>query len=61
MVTNVSTPVDLIIFAYIDPTASGTLLQVLLGGTAAFYVIRQFIWSRITGLWRRPKKESQPD
>jgi len=49
------------VLAYIDPTASGTLLQVLLGGTAAFVVIRQLIWDRISGIWRRPKKEPQRD
>lgn len=52
---------DVSVVGYIDPTASGTLLQVLLGGTAALVLVRQFVWSRITGLWKRAKREPQRD
>lgn len=48
-------------FAYLDPTASGTLLQVLLGGTAALALIRQFLWARIRGIFRRPNQGPEPD
>lgn len=51
----------LLTIAYLDPTASGTLLQVLLGGTAALALIRQFLWARIRAIFRRPDQEPKQD
>jgi len=42
------------IFAYIDPSAGGMLMQLLLGGTAGVLVIGRLLWSRIRRLLGRP-------
>ena len=44
----------MLIFAYIDPSAGGMLMQLLLGGTAGVLVIGRLLWSRIRRLLGRP-------
>jgi len=39
------------ILAYIDPSAGGMLMQLLLGGTAGLLVIVRLFWSRIRRLF----------
>lgn len=43
--------------AYIDPTAGGLLVQLLLGGVAGLGVILKLYWHKLTGpfkrLWKR--------
>ncbi len=43
-------------FAYIDPTAGGLLLQLLLGGFAGLMVLGKLYWSKISGFFRRKPK-----
>ena len=42
------------VFAYIDPSAGGMLMQLLLGGTAGVLVIARLFWHRIRRLFGRP-------
>jgi hypothetical protein len=46
---------DVLIIAYIDPSAGGMLMQLLLGGTAGILVIGRLFWSRIRRLFGRPE------
>jgi hypothetical protein len=39
------------ILAYIDPSAGGMLMQLVLGGTAGLLVIVRLFWSRIRRLF----------
>ena len=48
------------IFAYIDPSAGGMLMQLLLGGTAGLLVIGRLFWSRIRGLFGRTDPPDRP-
>ena len=48
-----------VIFAYIDPSAGGMLMQLLLGGTAGVLVIGRLLWSRIRRLLGRPDPPDQ--
>jgi hypothetical protein len=50
----VETSAAVLIFAYIDPSAGGMLMQLLLGGTAGVLVIGRLLWSRIRRLLGRP-------
>ena len=43
------------VIAYIDPSAGGMLMQLLLGGTAGILVIGRLFWSRIRRLFGRPE------
>jgi len=45
----VEAPVD----AYLDPGSGSMLLQLLLGGFAAFGVVGKLYWRRIVSLFRR--------
>ena len=46
--------------AYIDPTAGGLLVQLLLAGIAGVAVIARLYWSKLTGPFRRRwKRQSQ--
>ena len=44
---------------YIDPTAGGILLQVILGGFAGVAVLVKLFWYRLTSVFRRSKEESE--
>ena len=47
-------PYEAIAFvAYIDPTSGGILLQLLLGGSAAYLVVIRFFGKRLRALFRR--------
>ena len=48
------------VFAYIDPSAGGMLMQLLLGGTAGVLVIGRLFWSRIRGLFGRTDRPDRP-
>lgn len=48
------------VFAYIDPSAGGMLMQLLLGGTAGVLVIGRLFWSRIRGLFGRTDPPDPP-
>ncbi len=47
--------------AYIDPTAGGLLVQLLLAGAAGIGVILKLYWHKLTGpvkrLWRRQSQD----
>lgn len=45
--------------AYVDPTSSGIILQLLLGGSAAYLVIVRFLGSKLRRLFRRGPREPQ--
>ena len=49
--------------AYVDPTAGGMLLQIILGGLAAGFLAVQMFWKRILGFFGkgRDKPPSPPD
>ena len=47
-------------FAYIDPTAGGMLLQLLLGGQAALMLVIQVFWRRILRLFGLRRGEPAP-
>ena len=50
--------------AYVDPTAGGMLLQIILGGIAAIFLGIQIFWRRILSLFgirRKPSATSQGD
>jgi hypothetical protein len=48
--------------AYIDPSAGGMLVQLLLAGTAGVAVLGKLFWSRIKGMFGGPdaKSSSKP-
>jgi hypothetical protein len=41
------------VIAYIDPSAGGMLMQLLLGGTAGLLVVGRLFWSRIRRVFGR--------
>ena len=43
--------------AYIEPTAGGILLQIVLGGTAGVLVLGRLFWHNITSVFRHSRKE----
>ena len=45
--------------AYIDPSAGGLLVQILLGGIAGIGVLVKLYWGKLTKLFRR-EKDDQP-
>lgn len=47
--------------AYVDPTGSGFLLQLLLGGSALTLIARQFLADGVARLLRRGKPEPNED
>lgn len=51
------------ILAYVDPTAGGMVLQIILGGLAAGFLAVQMFWWRILGLFgiRRDKPAPAQD
>jgi predicted membrane metal-binding protein len=54
------TDAAVLILAYIDPSAGGMLMQLLLGGTAGVLVIGRLFWSRIRRLLGRPDPPDGP-
>jgi len=44
-------------YAYVDPTAGGLLVQLLLGGLAGLGVIARLYWGRIQKVFRRIAKK----
>jgi hypothetical protein len=47
--------------AYIDPSAGGMLVQLVLAGTAGVAVLAKLFWSRIKGLFGIREPEHPPD
>jgi hypothetical protein len=47
---------DISYLAYLDPGAGSIMLQVLLGGTAAFLVVLKLAWRRLVGLLNRARE-----
>lgn len=45
--------------AYIDPSAGGLLVQILLGGIAGIGVLVKLYWGKLTKLFRK-EKDDQP-
>jgi hypothetical protein len=46
------------VVAYVDPTTGGILLQLLVGGSAAYLIVLRLFRRRITSMFRRrPKPE----
>ena len=43
--------------AYIDPTAGGLLVQLVLGGIAGIGVIIKLYWKKLTGRFKKGPKE----
>ena len=50
---------DLAVAAYVDPTSGGILLQLLLGGSAAYLLVVRFFGRRIRQLFRRKARDEQ--
>lgn len=48
-------------YLYIDATAGGVLMQVLLGGFAGIAVIGRLLWSRLPGVGRGDDDRSEVD
>lgn len=47
-----------VVLLYVDPTSGGLLLQLLLGGSAAFLVVARLVkTSIVTSLFRRGRKD----
>ncbi len=44
--------------AYVDPTSGGILLQLLLGGSAAYLVVVRLLGRRLRALFRRESRPS---
>ena len=44
---------------YIDPTAAGLGLQMLLGGIVGGLVVIKLYWARVFSLFRRSKQETK--
>jgi hypothetical protein len=42
-----------VIILYLEPTTSGVLLQILLGGVTGLLVIVKLFWYRLSSLFRR--------
>jgi hypothetical protein len=49
------------VYLYIDATAGGVLVQVLLGGFAGIAVVGRLIWSRLPGVNRRDDASAEVD
>jgi hypothetical protein len=47
--------------AYIDPSAGGMLVQLLLAGTAGVAVLGKLFWTRITHLFGASKPQAPPE
>ena len=47
--------------SYVDPTAGGMLLQVLLGGVAGIAVVIKLFWYRIKSTLTGQGRSSDPD
>ena len=43
--------------AYIDPSAGGLLIQILLGGIAGIGVLVKLYWGKITKLFRKERDD----
>ncbi len=43
--------------AYIDPSAGGLLVQILLGGIAGIGVLGKLYWGKLTKLFRKEKDD----
>ena len=43
--------------AYIDPSAGGLLIQILLGGLAGIGVLVKLYWGKITKLFRKERDD----
>ena len=43
--------------AYIDPSAGGLLVQILLGGIAGIGVLVKLYWGKLTKLFRKEKND----
>jgi len=43
--------------AYIDPTAGGLLVQLVLGGIAGIGVLVKLYWDKLTGRFKKGPKE----
>ena len=43
--------------AYIDPSAGGLLVQILLGGIAGIGVLVKLYWGKLTKLFRKEKDD----
>jgi hypothetical protein len=50
---------DLAVVAYVDPTSGGILLQLLLGGSAAYLLVVRFFGRRIRQLFRRKARDER--
>jgi hypothetical protein len=49
-----------LVVAYVDPTSGGILLQLLLGGSAAYLLVARFLGQRIRRLFRQKPREQRP-
>jgi hypothetical protein len=47
--------------AYLDPGAGSMMLQVVLGGSAAFLVILKLCWQRLLALIGMQRKQGEPE
>ena len=45
------------VLAYIDPSAGGLLVQILLGGIAGIGVLVKLYWGKLTKLFRKEKDD----
>lgn len=50
-----------ILLAYLDPGAGSLLLQILLGGWAAAFVLVKLGWKRIRSIFVRDEPTDQPE
>lgn len=48
------------VLAYVDPTSGGILLQLLLGGSAAYLLVARLLGQRIRRIFRRKPSEQRP-
>lgn len=50
-----------VIFLYIDPTAGGLGLQMLLGALVGGFVTVRLFWGRLFSLFRRPRQDADEE
>ncbi len=48
-----------VIFLYVDPTAAGLGLQMLLGGIVGGLVAIRLFWGRVFSLFRRTRQDAE--
>ena len=51
----------LVLPLYVDPTAAGLGLQMLLGGIVGGLVVIKLFWARVFSLFRRTKQDTQEE